>query len=205
MYMQPDQTSTDPATNPTPNRIWFKVFNDVLHDMVFITMPDALLGTFVRLLALANTTRNVGLIYGDAATIAMALRLPLEDAERSLQELDRLGLVIVEDGVVGIADDRYYTGRGLRASDSREAEADRQRKHRDAVKAARNQISSAAACHSDESRPRRESDESRRDGDEPDQSSTLPNKKEETTRQTTSAETDTPGLSFDEFEVGQLL
>lgn len=127
-----DNTLQQPA-NPTPDRFWFKVFNEVLHDMVFIDMSNQELGVYVRLLALANSTRNVGRIDGDLASVARALRLEPSEVEL-LKDLDRRGLVILEDGVVGIADERHFEGKGLTPSESREAQNERQRRRRQSLR-----------------------------------------------------------------------
>jgi len=121
-------------SSKTPERFWFKVMNEVLHDMVYITMPDSTLGAYVKLLALANSTRSVGLIHGDVATIAVALRMKPKDAQALLDYLEVRGLIYVESGVVAIADERHFEGKGLTPSQSRDAQNDRQRKHRAKVR-----------------------------------------------------------------------
>ena len=131
-----DLHTSNPQTNvpnPTPDRFWFKVFNEVLHDMVFIDMPNQELGIYVRLLALANSTRNVGLISGDMATVSRALRLEPSEME-FLRDLDRRGLIILEEGIVGVADERHFEGKGLTPSESREANMLRQRRRRERLR-----------------------------------------------------------------------
>jgi hypothetical protein len=127
-------TQANSATNPTPDRFWFKVFNEVLQDMVFIDMSNQQLGIYVRLLALANSTRNVGLISGDLSKVARALRLD-PDKVNLLHDLDARGLIYVESGVIAIADERHFEGKGLNPSDSREAQNERKRRQRAKVKA----------------------------------------------------------------------
>jgi hypothetical protein len=122
-------TLAEEPTNPTPDRFWFKVFNEVLHDMVFIDMPNQELGVYVRLLALANSTRNVGQIAGNIATVTRALRLEPSEVEY-LHDLDRRDLIIIGDGVIAIAEDKHYEGKGLTPSDSREAQNERKRRSR---------------------------------------------------------------------------
>lgn len=122
------------SKSATPDRFWFRIHNEVLHDMTFIHMPDADLGAYVRLLALANSTRNVGVIYADVAGIARGLRISEAATSELLERLERSDLIIRDDGMVAILDERHFEGKGLTASQSRAAQNERQRQRRAKLK-----------------------------------------------------------------------
>lgn len=148
----------DKPKNLTPDRFWFRVHNEVLHDMTFIDMPDADLGTYVRLLALANSTKSVGIIQGDAARIAKALRLTVDETDAFLQRMEARDLIVVDDAMVAILDERHYEGKGLAPSQSREAQNIRQRNRRAKLKEEGN--AAVTRCHSDASRDIEENSDS---------------------------------------------
>jgi hypothetical protein len=141
-----DDSTENPKKN-TPDRFWFRIHNEVLHDMTFIHMSDADLGAYVRLLALANSTRNVGVIYADVAGIARGLRLAETATGELLERLERWDLIMRDDGMVAILDERHFEGKGLTASQSRAAQNERQRQRRDRLK----QEAQAERGHSDKS------------------------------------------------------
>lgn len=173
------------TASKTPERFWFKVMNEILQDMVYITMPDSTLGAYVRLLALANSTRSVGLIHGDVAAIAGALRMKPKDAQALLDYLELRGLIYVENGVVAIADERHFEGKGLTPSQSREAQNDRQKKHRAKVReltAGHGGTQGAQPGHCDTSRTIEKDSETREESqsEKSERSTFLADKKEET-------------------------
>lgn len=139
------------------DRVWFKVFNDILTDMRFITMSLETQAVWLRLVTLSNHRANVGRVVGSRKHVAVAIRVPEKKLAAALEELERQSIIFVEGETIIIADERHYVGPGLRLCDTQEAAAERVRKTRAKAReeeAAR--VAAAASCNSYTSRARRD-------------------------------------------------
>lgn len=75
---------------------WIKLYHEVLDDPKMAMLPDRLWRRVIELFLLAGKTGKTGYLP-DARQIAWCLRLPIDEVEKDLTEIERLGIIRREE------------------------------------------------------------------------------------------------------------